>query len=50
MIFHSEINAYLMYDPTVPAKGPFWQVKEEPTTLMRQEIICDKPSISPRCT
>jgi hypothetical protein len=27
VIFHSEINAYLMYDPTTPAKGPFWQVK-----------------------
>jgi hypothetical protein len=27
-IYHSEINAYLMYDPVQPAKGPFWRVKK----------------------
>ena len=28
-IKHSEMNGFLMFDPALPARGPFWSVEEE---------------------
>ncbi len=35
-IFHSEINAYLMFDPVVPQKGVFWRHKQKKSSGGRQ--------------
>ncbi len=36
-IYHSEINAYLMFDPVHPSKGPFWRVKKRKDETEKQD-------------
>ncbi len=36
-IYHTEINAYLMYDPVRPKKGPYWHVKKRKDKNERQD-------------